>query len=99
MNKNEFLSAIAFKTGFTKKDSEKFLDAFMETVIDTLKNGDRIQLIGFGTFETKARAQRACRDPRNGGQMIIPATVVPSFKVGKLFKDAIVEALVKNKKN
>ena len=92
MNKVELVSALAFKTNQTKKQAEEFLDCFVETVTDALKNGDRIQLIGFGTFETGARAQRTCRDPRNGGQMTIPATTVARFKVGKLLKEAIAQA-------
>ena len=89
MNKSEFVSMIATKAELTKKDTEKFLDAFENSVIEVLKTGDKIQLVGFGTFEVADRAERTCRNPQTGENMTIPATKVPKFKPGKILKDSI----------
>ena len=89
MNKSELVSVISAKAELTKKDTEKFLDAFVNCVMETLKSGDKIQLVGFGTFEVADRAQRVCRNPQTGDNMTIPATRVPRFKPGKIFKDSI----------
>ena len=77
------------KTELSKKDAEKALNAFIDTVTDELKNGDRIQLIGFGTFEVSERAERTGRNPQSGKEMVIPASKIPKFKAGKALKDAI----------
>ncbi len=89
MNKNEFVSKLAAKADTTKKDAEKFLAAFQESVTEALKRGDKIQLVGFGTFEVANRAERTCRNPRTGENMTIPAMRVPKFKPGKLLKDSV----------
>lgn len=89
MNKTEFAIAIAEKSGLTKKDAEKAINAFVETVEESLKKGDKIQLVGFGTFEVRERAERKGRNPLTKQEITIPASKVPAFKVGKAFKEAI----------
>ncbi len=89
MNKAELIATMADKTELSKKDAEKALNAFIETVTDELKNGEKIQLIGFGTFEVSERAERTGRNPQSGKEMVIPASKVPKFKAGKALKDAI----------
>ncbi len=90
MNKSELVSAIADKSGLTKKDSEKALNAFLEAVEDALVNGDKVSLVGFGTFESRRRAARTGRNPRNPEEEIeIPAANVPAFRAGKSLKDAL----------
>lgn len=89
MNKTEFVTAIAEKTGLTKKDADKAVSAFIDSITDALKQGDKVSLIGFGTFEAKQRAARKGKNPQTGAEMDIPATTVPAFKAGKALKDAI----------
>lgn len=89
MNKNEFVAAIAEKSGLTKKDAEAALNAYTEVVTDALKAGDSVQLIGFGTFEVRERAARQGRNPLTGATIEIAAAKVPAFKPGKALKDAI----------
>ena len=89
MNKIELVSAIAEKTELSKKDAEKALKAFIETVTDELKKGDKVQLIGFGTFEVAKRAARECRNPQTGKTMKVAACKAPKFKAGKALKDAV----------
>ena len=89
MNKNEFVAAIAEKSGLTKKDAEAALNAYTEVVTDALKAGDSVQLIGFGTFEVRERAARQGRNPHTGETIEIAAAKVPAFKPGKALKDAI----------
>jgi DNA-binding protein HU-beta len=89
MNKPELVSAIAEKTGMKKKDVEAMLDAFVDVVKTTLKKGDKVALIGFGTWATRERAKRNGVNPRTGKKISIPAKVVPYFKVGKELKDAV----------
>ena len=89
MNKNEFVNAIAEKSGLTKKDAEAALNAYIEVVTDALKAGDSVQLIGFGTFEVRERAARTGRNPLTGETIEIAAAKVPAFKSGKALKDAI----------
>lgn len=89
MNKNEFVAAIAEKSGLTKKDAEAALNAYTEVVTDTLKAGDSVQLIGFGTFEVRERAARQGRNPHTGEAIEIAAAKAPAFKPGKALKDAI----------
>ena len=91
MNKNEFVAAIAEKSGLTKKDAEAALNAYTAVVTDALKAGDSVQLIGFGTFEVRERAARTGRNPRSGEPIEIPASKVPVFKAGKALKDAVAE--------
>ena len=89
MNKTELVAAMAEKTNQTKKNTEDALNAFIEVVTETLKKGDKIQLVGFGTYETKTRAERMGRNPQTGEEIKIPASKVPSFKAGKALKDEI----------
>ncbi len=89
MNKTELVAAIAEKTGLSKKDSEKALGAFIDTVAEALKNGDKVQLVGFGTFEVSERAARSGRNPQTGETIEIAASKSPKFKAGKALKDMI----------
>ncbi len=89
MNKAELVAAIAEKAEVSKKDAEKMVGAFISTVTDELKKGEKIALIGFGTFETRQRAAREGKNPQTGAAIKIPASVVPAFKAGKALKDAI----------
>ena len=89
MNKTELVAAIAEKTELSKKDAEKALKAFTETVAEELKNGEKIQLVGFGTFEVGERPAREGRNPRTGETMKIAASKSPKFKAGKALKDSL----------
>ena len=89
MNKNELISAVAEKSGLSKKDSEKALNAALETITAKVAAGEKVQLIGFGTFELRERAEKQARNPRTGEKMTVPACKAPAFKAGKAFKDAI----------
>ena len=89
MNKAELVAAIAEKTELSKKDSEKALKAFIDVVTDELKKGEKIQLVGFGTFEVSERAAREGRNPATGETMQIEAAKAPKFKAGKALKDMI----------
>lgn len=90
MTKQEFIAMMAEKTGFTKKDTEAALSATLECIQEALADGEKVQLIGFGTFETKERAARTGRNPRNPKETIaIPAAKQPTFKAGKALKDAV----------
>ncbi len=90
MNKAELVAKVAEKTGFTKKDSESAVNAFITSIEEALVANDRVQLIGFGTFETRERKARQGRNPRKPDEIIeIPASVAPVFKAGKALKDAV----------
>ena len=89
MNKSELVSAIAAQAGLSKKDAEKAVVAFMDEVTAALKKGDKVSLVGFGTFEVKQRAERIGRNPRTKEQIDIPASKIPVFKAGKALKDAV----------
>ena len=89
MNKTEFIAAVAEKAEISKKDSEKALKAFVDVVAEQLKAGDKVQLVGFGTFEVSKRAAREGRNPQTGETMTIAACKAPKFKAGKALKDAI----------
>lgn len=89
MNKTELVAAIAEKAELSKKDAEKALKAFNETVAETLQNGDKIQLVGFGTFEVAERAARTGKNPQTGKEIKIPASKAPKFKAGKALKDTV----------
>ena len=89
MNKTEFIAAVAEKAEISKKDSEKALKAFVDAVAEQLKAGDKVQLVGFGTFEVSERAAREGRNPQTGETMTIAACKAPKFKAGKALKDAI----------
>jgi DNA-binding protein HU-beta len=89
MTKAEFVAKVAEKTEFTKVDAEKAVNAFLETVTETLKAGDKIAFVGFGSFEVTERAAREGRNPSTGAKMQIKATKAPKFKAGKGLKDAV----------
>ena len=89
MNKTELVAAIVEKSGLTKKDADKALAAFIETVTETMQKGEKIQLVGFGTFEVRERPERVGRNPMTKETITIPATKVPAFKAGKAFKDLV----------
>lgn len=90
MNKSDLVAQIAAKSGLTKVDSTKALDALLETVQEALVNEDKVQLVGFGTFEVRHRKEREGRNPRNPEEKIhIPASKAPVFKAGKTLKEAV----------
>ena len=89
MNKVELVEAMAKKTGLSKKDAEKALNAFVDVVNETLAKGEKVQLIGFGTFDVKSRAARVARNPRTGAELKIAASKAPAFKPGKALKDKV----------
>ena len=89
MNKAELVAAVAEKTNFTKKDAEVALNAVLASIEETLVKGDKVQLIGFGTFEVRDRAARTGRNPQTGEEIKIAAAKVPAFKAGKALKDAV----------
>ena len=91
MNKTELISAVAEKAGLSKKDSEAAVKALVETVTEELKKGEKVQLVGFGTFEVSERAAREGRNPQTGASMEIKASKAPKFKAGKALKDAVNE--------
>jgi len=89
MNKAELVAAIADRTELSKKDSEKALKAFIDVIAEELAKGEKIQLVGFGTFEVSERAAREGRNPQSGEPINIPASKAPKFKAGKALKDMI----------
>ncbi|RGS72364.1 MULTISPECIES: HU family DNA-binding protein [unclassified Mitsuokella] len=89
MNKTELVASVAEKAGLTKKDAEKAVNALFESVQQALVEGDKVQMIGFGTFEVKERAARTGRNPRTNETIQIPASKNPVFKAGKALKDAV----------
>ena len=89
MNKTELVVAMADKAGLTKKDAEAALKAFTDVVSEELKNGGKVQLVGFGTFETSVRAAREGRNPQTKQTIKIPASKAPKFKAGKALKDLV----------
>ena len=89
MNKTELAAAIADKAGITKKDAMASVDAFVEVIGEELKKGEKVQLVGFGTFEVSERAARTGRNPQTGATMKIKASKAPKFKAGKALKDAL----------
>ena len=89
MNKAELVSMVAEKAGLSKKDAEKAVAAVFDSIQDTLTAGEKVQLVGFGTFEVRERGARTGRNPRSGDTIEIPASKVPAFKPGKALKDAV----------
>jgi len=89
VNKAELITSIAEKSNLTKKDAEIALKGFIESIEEALEKGEKVQLVGFGTFETRERAERKGRNPRSKEEIIIPASTVPVFKAGKEFKDRV----------
>ena len=89
MNKAELVTAVASATGFTQKDSGVAIDAIFSVITDTLASGDKVQLVGFGNFEVRARNARVGQNPKTGEKINIPASKAPAFKPGKALKDAV----------
>jgi len=89
MNKTELINAVAESSDLSKKDAGKAVDAVFETVMDTLGESEKVQIIGFGTFEVRDRAARKGRNPQTGEEIEIPASKVPAFKAGKALRDAV----------
>lgn len=89
MNKAELIAEVAGKTGLSKKDSEKAVNAALDTITDTLVKGEKVQLVGFGGFDVKERGSRMGRNPKTKEEIEIPASRVPQFKAGKALKEAI----------
>lgn len=89
MTKTDLIDRVAAQTGLTKKDSGKAVDAVFGSIAEALKDGDKVQIIGFGTFEVRERAARTGRNPQTGAELQIPARKVPSFKAGKGLKDIV----------
>ena len=89
MNKSELIAAIAAKTGETKKSAEASLNAFIDVVTESLVKGDKVQLVGFGSFEVRKRAARKGRNPQTKEEIKIPASKAPVFKAGKALKDLV----------
>ncbi len=99
MNKSELVTALAAKTALSRKDAEKTINAFVDVASDSLAKGEKIQLIGFGTFLVKDRPARTARNPRTGEEITIAASKAPAFKAGKALKDKVnVPAKKKGKK-
>ena len=89
MNKTELVAAVAEQADISKKDAEKALKAFVDVVTEEMKKGEKVQLVGFGTFEVSERAEREGRNPQTGKTMKIEACKAPKFKAGKALKDAV----------
>lgn len=89
MNKSDLIAAMAAKTEFTKKDAELALNAFVDVVTEALVEGDKVQLVGFGSFEVRKRAARKGRNPQTKEEIKIPASKAPVFKAGKALKDLV----------
>ncbi len=89
MNKSDLIAAVAAKTGETKKNAEASINAVVDVIAETLASGDKIQLVGFGSFEVRSRAARKGRNPQTGKEMKIAAKKAPVFKAGKALKDAV----------
>lgn len=89
MNKAELVSSVAEKTDLTKKDVEKAVTGILDSITEALSKGEKVQLVGFGTFETRARAARKGRNPQTGQEIEIAATSVPVFKAGKALRESV----------
>ncbi len=89
MNKLDLVTIVAEKAGITKRDAERAVNAMVESIEDALKQGERVSLVGFGTFEVRDRKPRVGRNPQTGEEIRIPAGRVPSFKAGKSLKESI----------
>ena len=89
MNKTELNAALVKKTGFSKKDAERCMDALIETITEGLKRGEKVQIVGFGTYEVKLRAARKARNPRTGEEIDVAASKSPVFKAGKMLNDSV----------
>lgn len=91
MNKAELVDAISQKASVTKKEADALLTAAIETIMEAVSSGDKVTLVGFGSFEARQRQEREGRNPKTGEKMVIPATLAPAFAAGKQFKQAVVD--------
>ncbi|WP_341531591.1 HU family DNA-binding protein (plasmid) [Nostoc sp. UHCC 0302] len=89
MNKGELVDAVAAKANVTKKQADEIISAFLEAVTEAVANGEKVTLVGFGSFERRERSEREGRNPKTNEPMTIPATKVPAFSAGKLFKEKV----------
>ena len=89
MNKTELIAAVAENASISKKDADSAVSAVIDTIVEALAAEEKVQLVGFGTFEVRSRSARQGRDPRTNNPITIPASKVPAFKAGKAFKDAV----------
>ncbi len=89
MNKTDLVNSVAEKAEFSKKDADKAVTAVIESITEALVDGDKVQLVGFGTFEVRDRAAKQGHNPKTGEPMTIPASKLPAFKAGKALKDAV----------
>ena len=89
MTKSDLITKVAEKAGISKKDADKATNAVIDAIIEALKGGDKVQLVGFGAFEVRRRDARKGRNPRTNEPITIPASALPVFKAGKSFKDAV----------
>ncbi len=89
MNKSELIAEVATRTGITKKDADAAVSAVLDAITEALAKEEKVQLVGFGTFDVRTRTARSGRDPRTGKSIVIPASKAPAFKAGKALKDAV----------
>ena len=89
MNKTELIAAVAEKAGISKKDADAAVNTTLDTIVEMVAAGDKVQLVGFGTFEPRERSAKTGKNPRTGESIEIPASKIPSFKAGKAFKDIV----------
>ena len=89
MNKTKLIAAVAEKVGMSKKDADAVVNAVIDTIVEEVAKEEKVQIVGFGTFEVRCRSERQGRDPRTNSPITIPASKVPAFKAGKAFKDAM----------
>ncbi|MBD2100487.1 HU family DNA-binding protein [Leptolyngbya sp. FACHB-261] len=92
MNKGELVDAVAQRASVTKKEADSVLTAALEAIVEAVSSGDKVTLVGFGSFESRERKAREGRNPKTGDKMEIPATKVPAFSAGKLFKEKVAPA-------
>jgi DNA-binding protein HU-beta len=91
MNKEELVRTIAIKTAISQKEASEILNALTETIMEAVASGEKVVMVGFGTFEPRERNERQGRNPQTGAPILIPATRVPAFSAGKMFKDKVAE--------
>lgn len=89
MNKAALIAKVADSRGMSKKETEEILNEFLNTIIDTVNNGEKVQLVGFGSFEVKTRAGRICKIPGTSQEVTVPNSKIPTFKAGKVFKERV----------
>ncbi len=89
MNKATLIARVAEKQGLSKKAAEDIFNSFLDTIIDTVNDGEKVQIVGFGTFEVKTRAGRICKVPGTNQEVTVPDSKIPTFKAGKVFKEKV----------